>query len=85
VTKSLAKEFAGKGIRVNAVSPGTIETNYHVVFSNPQVLEGVAQATPVGRVGRPEEIADAIVFLCSERATFIHGQVIEINGGFLMA
>ena len=85
MTKGLAKEFAPKGIRVNAVSPGTIETNYHRVFSTPQVLESVAAATPVGRVGRPEEVAGTIVFLCSEEASFIHGQVIEINGGFLMA
>ncbi len=85
MTKGLAKEFAPRGIRVNAVSPGTIETNYHRVFSTPQALESVAGATPVGRLGRPEEIAGAIVFLCSEEASFIHGQVIEINGGFLMA
>jgi 3-oxoacyl-[acyl-carrier protein] reductase len=45
----------------------------------------VRAATPVGRLGTPEEIADAIVFLCSDQASFIHGQVIEINGGFLMA
>jgi 3-oxoacyl-[acyl-carrier protein] reductase len=84
VTKGLAKEFACKGIRINAVSPSTVETNYHVTFSSPQILEGVAKATPAGRVGQPNEIADVITFLCSERATFIHGQVIEINGGFLM-
>ena len=84
-TKGLAREFAGKGIRVNAVSPGTIETNYHRTFSTPQILDSVAQATPAGRLGRPREVADLIVFLCSERATFIQGQVIEINGGFLMA
>lgn len=85
VTKGLAKEFAGKGIRINAVSPGTIETNYHRTFSTAQMLESVAQATPAGRLGRSEEVADVIVFLCSEGASFIHGQVIEINGGFLMA
>jgi 3-oxoacyl-[acyl-carrier protein] reductase len=85
VTKGLAKEFACQGIRVNAVSPGTIETNYHVTFSNPRVLESVANATPAGRNGQPKEIADTILYLCSERASFIHGQVIEINGGFLMA
>jgi len=85
VTKGLAKEFAGKGIRINAVAPGTIETNYHRTFSTSQMLESVAQATPAVRLGRPEEVADVITFLCSEGASFIHGEVIEINGGFLMA
>jgi 3-oxoacyl-[acyl-carrier protein] reductase len=85
MTKGLTKEFAPFNIRVNAVSPGTVETNYHLAFSTPEGLDGVRAATPVGRLGTPEEIADAIVFLCGDQAGFIHGQVIEINGGFLMA
>lgn len=84
MTKGLAKEFAPLGIRINAVSPGTIDTNYHRSFSNDQMLTGVRAATPMGRLGTPEEIADVIVFLCSEQARFIQGQVIEVNGGFLM-
>lgn len=85
MTKGLAKEFAPHNIRVNAVSPGTVDTNYHQTFSNPEALEAVRAATPVGRLGKPEEIADAIVFLCSDGASFIHGQVLEVNGGFLMS
>lgn len=85
MTKGLAKEFASHNIRVNAVSPGTVDTNYHRTFSNPEALESVRAATPVGRLGKPEEIADAIVFLCGEGANFIHGQVLEVNGGFLMS
>jgi len=85
LTKALANEFAAKGIRINAVSPGTIETNYHRTFSTQQALENVAKATPIGRLGQPREIADVIAVLCSERASFIQGQVIEVNGGFLMA
>jgi 3-oxoacyl-[acyl-carrier protein] reductase len=85
LTKGLTKEFAPLNIRVNAVSPGTVDTNYHRSFSTPEGLDGVRAATPVGRLGTPEEIADAIVFLSSDQASFIHGQVIEINGGFLMA
>jgi len=85
MTKGLAREFAPLNIRVNAVSPGTVDTNYHRSFSTPEGLDGVRAATPTGRLGTPEEIADAIVFLCSNQASFIHGQVIEINGGFLMA
>lgn len=84
MTKGLAKEFAPQGIRVNAISPGTIDTNYHRTFSNEQMLNGVRAATPMGRLGCPEEVADAIVFLCTDQARFIQGQVIEVNGGFLM-
>jgi 3-oxoacyl-[acyl-carrier protein] reductase len=85
MTKGLSREFAPLNIRVNAVSPGTVDTNYHRSFSTPEALDGVRASTPAGRLGTPEEIADAIVFLCSDQASFIHGQVIEINGGFLMA
>lgn len=85
MTKGLAKEFAPLNIRVNAVSPGTVDTGYHRSFSTPEALDGVKAATPAGRLGTPDEIADVIVFLVSDQASFIHGQVIEVNGGFLMA
>jgi 3-oxoacyl-[acyl-carrier protein] reductase len=84
MTKGLAKEFAAHGIRINAVSPGTIDTNFHRTFSNEQMLDGVRAATPMGRLGTSEETADVIVFLCTDQARFIQGQVIEVNGGFLM-
>jgi 3-oxoacyl-[acyl-carrier protein] reductase len=85
MTKGLAKEFAPIGVRVNAVSPGTVETNYHRQFSTEQMLSGVKAATPMGRLGTSEEIANVILFLCSPEARFIQGQVVEVNGGFLMA
>jgi 3-oxoacyl-[acyl-carrier protein] reductase len=84
MTKGLAREFAPHGIRINAVSPGTIDTDYHKQFSSPQALEGVVKATPLGRLGTSADVADVVVFLCSEDARFIQGQVIEVNGGFLM-
>jgi NAD(P)-dependent dehydrogenase (short-subunit alcohol dehydrogenase family) len=84
MTKGLAKEFAPKGIRVNGVSPGTIDTNFHKQFSSEQMLSNVRNATPAGRLGDSAETADVILFLCSEGARFIHGQMIEVNGGFLM-
>ena len=85
MTKGLTKEFSPLGIRVNAVSPGTIDTSYHETFSTEEALNATRAATPAGRLGRSEEIADVVVFLCSDQASFIQGQVIEINGGFLMA
>ena len=85
LTKSLAKEFGPHGIYVNAVSPGTIETRYHAVFSTRAAQETVKAETLVGRLGTAQEIADTILYLCSSRASFIQGQVLEVNGGFLMA
>ena len=76
-TMALAKEIAKRNITVNAVSPGFIETE--MVEGIP--LEKIAQAIPAGRLGRPEEVAAAVLFLCSRRAAYITGQVIGINGG----
>lgn len=84
MTKGMAKEFGPLGIRINAVSPGVIDTDYHRKFSSAAVLEGVIKSTPLGRLGESDEVADVIVFLCSDAARFIQGQVIEINGGLLM-
>jgi NAD(P)-dependent dehydrogenase (short-subunit alcohol dehydrogenase family) len=84
MTKGLAKEFAPMGIRVNGVSPGTVDTNYHRTFSTEAMLNAVRAATPMARLGTPEEVADVIVFLCSEGARFVCGQMIEVNGGFLL-
>lgn len=84
MTKGMAKEFGPLGIRVNAVSPGVIDTDYHRNFSSAAVLEGVIKATPMGRLGTSDEVADVIVFLSSPAARFIQGQVIEVNGGLLM-
>jgi len=83
-TKGLAKEFAAHGIRVNAVSPGTIDTDFHRTFSTTPMLDAVRAATPMGRLGTAEDCADVIVFLATDAARFIQGQVIEVNGGFLM-
>jgi len=84
ITKGLAKELAPKGIRVNAVSPGTVDNYFHQQFSTRQLLDSVVAATPAGRLGTNEEVADAIVFLCSDASRFIYGQTIEVNGGMFM-
>lgn len=84
LTKALARELAPHGVRVNAISPGVIDTPFHEVFSTPEMMRGFAATTPLGRVGTPKECATVIAFLCSEAASFIVGETIEVNGGQLM-
>jgi 3-oxoacyl-[acyl-carrier protein] reductase len=84
MTKGLAKELAPKGIRVNAVSPGTVDNDFHAKFSTRQILDAMVAQTPAGTLGTNEEVADTILFLCSHGARYIHGQTIEINGGMYM-
>ena len=78
-TSSLAKEVARFGIRVNVVAPGPVETD--MLSAMPIPADQIKNVIPMGRVGRPEEIARVIRFLCSEDASFITGQVISVNGG----
>jgi 3-oxoacyl-[acyl-carrier protein] reductase len=84
VTKGLAKELAPKGIRVNAVSPGTVDNDFHAQFSTRQILDSVVAMTPAGTLGTNDEIADTILFLCTNGSRYIHGQTLEINGGMYM-
>lgn len=85
LTKTAALEYAEQGIRVNAVCPGVIDTEMIERFTGRQAeAEAALLATePVGRLGRPEEIADAVVWLCSERSSFVTGQAIAVDGGFV--
>jgi 3-oxoacyl-[acyl-carrier protein] reductase len=83
-TKSLARELGPHGIRVNAVSPGVIDTPFHEVFSTPEMMRNFAATIPLGRVGVPMECATAIAFLASNAASFVVGETIEVNGGQLM-
>jgi len=83
-TKGLAKELAPFGIRVNAVSPGVIDTPYHEQFSSPEMMKGYVNAIPLGRVGSPDEVAKVIAFLASDASSYLAGETIEINGGMYM-
>jgi 3-oxoacyl-[acyl-carrier protein] reductase len=83
-TKSLAKELAPHGIRVNAISPGVIDTPFHEVFSTPEMIRSFVTTIPLGRVGTPMECAKVIAFLASDAAGYVVGETIEVNGGQLM-
>jgi 2-hydroxycyclohexanecarboxyl-CoA dehydrogenase len=89
ITKTLARELASKGVRLNAVCPGVTETNMLAEFmkgaGNPDKLaEAFRRAIPVGRLGKPEDIAGAVLFLASDDAEFITGQAISVSGGLTM-
>ena len=81
--KSLAKELGPSGIRVNAVSPGAIETDMMKGFGE-EDRKVICDDTPEGRLGNPEEIAETLYFLQSDKASFITGQIIGVNGGYLI-
>ena len=83
-TKSMARELAPHGVRVNGVAPGVIDTPFHEMFSTPEMLKTFASAIPLGRIGTALECATVIAFLASPAASFIVGEMIEINGGQLM-
>lgn len=83
-TKGLAKELAAYNVRVNAVSPGVIQTHFHEQFSTPEMMQAYCKMIPLGRVGTPAEVASVIAFLASDAASFLVGETIEINGGMLM-
>lgn len=84
MTKGMAKELAPHGVRVNAVSPGVIDTPFHEQFSTPEAMRNFTDVIPLGRVGRSEEVARTILFLASEASSYLIGETIEINGGMLM-
>lgn len=84
LTKALANEWAGQGINVNAIAPGYIETNNtSALRADPQRSTDILARIPAGRWGRPDDIAEAAVFLASPAAAYVHGAVIPVDGGWL--
>ena len=86
-TKSAALEYAARGIRINAVCPGLIWTpmaDQMVAAGQGDALKAMEKSVPMGRVGRPEEIANAVLWLCSDAASYVTGQSISVDGGFVM-
>jgi NAD(P)-dependent dehydrogenase (short-subunit alcohol dehydrogenase family) len=77
----LAKELGAEGVRVNAVRPGLVETEIHASSGDPDRARRLGATTPVGRAGRPEEIAEAIVWLLSDAASYVTGAVLDVAGG----
>jgi NAD(P)-dependent dehydrogenase (short-subunit alcohol dehydrogenase family) len=86
-TKSAALEYATRGIRINAVCPGLIHTpmsDQMIASGQADALKAMEKSIPMGRVGRPEEIANAVLWLCSDAASYVTGQSISVDGGYIM-
>lgn len=84
LTRAMAKELVSDGILVNGVAPGIITTPFHDRFTPPDVREKLGGSLPIGREGTPEEVAGVIVFLATDAARYLVGEIVEVNGGQLM-
>jgi NAD(P)-dependent dehydrogenase (short-subunit alcohol dehydrogenase family) len=81
LTIGLAKELAQQGVRVNAVRPGLIETDIHASGGQPDRARRIGATTPMGRAGRPEEVAEAVVWLLDDGASYTSGAILDVAGG----
>jgi 3-oxoacyl-[acyl-carrier protein] reductase len=83
MVRAMAKELAGRGIRVNAVAPGPVDTDLFNAGKTEEVKQRMAAFSPFNRIGRPAEIANVVRFLVSDESTWVHGQVVQPNGGMV--
>ena len=84
LTRALARALAAQGVRVLAVSPGTIDTGFQRTMTSPEQLEHLRSGIPLGRIGRPEEIGEVVAFLATDAASFVIGETVHVNGGLYM-
>lgn len=82
LTRSAALEYAKQGIRINAVCPGMIDTPMTQAEDMREVIQQLTAGSPIGRIGQPEEIGQAVLWLCSEQASFVHGQALPVDGAW---
>jgi len=84
LTRVLGRELAPLGIRVNGVAPALIETRFsEALWKNPDILSRYLESTPLGRAGRPEEVAGAVIYLVSDASSYVTGQTLLLDGGHL--
>ena len=85
LTKTAALEYAPAGLRINAICPGVIHTPMieRTINGNPQIEAQLLALEPIGRMGKPEEVAETVIWLCSDRASFVTGHTLDVDGGYL--
>ena len=85
LTRGLARSLAPKGVRVLAIAPGTIDTEFQRTGTSPEMLAELVRSNLLGRMGRPEEIGEIVAFMATDAASFVVGETIHVNGGFYMS
>jgi NAD(P)-dependent dehydrogenase (short-subunit alcohol dehydrogenase family) len=84
LTRVLARELGPHGIRVNAIAPALVETRFsEALWRNPEILDAYLRQTPLGRTAQPDEMAGAVVYLCSDAASYVTGHTLVLDGGHL--